>query len=199
MTSNGTKAATAAPRYIWELPLHPTRAGDLSGVNGAVLAALRRGIGREAGTVPEMWPYYRELNDSGTLTAKLRAEHLTMTLFAVHQQSNPKRVHQRQIGIGTAMAALRDSGTFSVEAIQRRFATFATATSLTEAGTHLRGLITQLRSIDQRLDYTQLMNDLVSWQYPGSVGGVRRRWGMQFFINQKSDESGQPSNQPEES
>jgi CRISPR system Cascade subunit CasB len=138
-----------------------------------------------------MWPYYRELNARGELTERLRAEHLALTLFAVHQQSKPKSVHQRGVGVGTAIAALRASEKFSERAVERRFAAFATATSLTEAGTHLRGLITQLKSIEQGLDYTQLMKDLIAWQYPENVGAVRRRWGMQFFINRKSDETDQ--------
>jgi CRISPR system Cascade subunit CasB len=177
------------PPHVWEQRLRPARTRE-TGVDGAVLAALRRGIGREAGTVPEMWPYYRELSASGALTPRLRAEHLTLTLFAVHQQSRPTAVHKRDVGVGTAMAALRRSGAFSEEAVERRFAAFATATSLTEAGTHLRGLIAQLRSIEQGLDYTQLMDDLVALQFPASVGRVRRRWGLQFFISRTPDESG---------
>lgn len=167
-------------RYVWQLPLRPAR---VKGVDGAVLAALRRGIGREPGTVPEMWPYYRELNDSGKSELRLNAEHLTMALFAVHQQSRTQPVH-RPNGppVGAAVGALRASGRFSEEAVDRRFSAFATATSLTEAGVHLRGLITQLREIeDGQLDYTSLFNDLVTWQEPELRGRVRRRWGRHYF------------------
>jgi CRISPR system Cascade subunit CasB len=174
-------------RYVWEQRLHPVRSGQIDGIDGAVLAALRRGIGKEAGTVPEMWPYYQELNDRGVLTARLRAEHLALTVFGVHQQSKLQPMHQRGVGVGTAMAKLRRSDRFSEQAVERRFAAFATATSLAEAGTHLRGLINQLREIDQVLDYTELMGDLVRWQHPATVGDVRRRWGMQFFINQPKE------------
>ena len=170
--------------YVWQQRLRPSRSGELSGIDGAVLAALRRGVGRPAGTVPEMWPHYRELTADGRATRRLHAEHLTMALFAVHQQSKPQPVHQQGVGVGTAMAALRDSGRFSAEAVDRRFASFATATSLAEAGTHLRGLITQLRDLEQgRLDYTQLFHDLVDWQDPELTGTVRRRWGSQYFVN----------------
>lgn len=192
-------AVDARRGYLWEQRLHPVRAGETGGIDGAVLAALRRGIGREAGTVPEMWPYYRELNDRGDVTPRLQAEHLTLSLFAVHQQSKPRSVHRRQVGVGTAMATLRNSGRFSEQAVERRFAAFATATSLAEAGTHLRGLITQLREIDQGMDYTQLMDDLVRWQYPESAGAVRRRWGMQFFIKPTADKAGQTRNRTGES
>jgi CRISPR system Cascade subunit CasB len=198
-TTSGDVEVDARRSYLWEQRLHPVRSGETGGIDGAVLAALRRGIGREAGTVPEMWPYYRELNDRGDATPRLRAEHLTLSLFAVHQQSKPRSVHRRQVGVGTAMAALRNSGRFSERAVERRFAAFATATSLAEAGTHLRGLITQLREIDQGLDYTQLMGDLVQWQYPASVGAVRRRWGMQFFVKPTAEKAGQRPDRTEES
>lgn len=191
MTTSDEVAAGERRAYLWEQRLHPVRSGETGGIDGAVLAALRRGIGREAGTVPEMWPYYRELNDRGEATPRLHAEHHVLALFAVHQQSKPKSVHLRSVGVGTAMAVLRNSGRFSERAVERRFAAFATATSLTEAATHLRGLITQLREIEQRLDYTQLMEDLVRWQYPASAGAVRRRWGMQFFIKATAETDGQ--------
>jgi CRISPR associated protein len=63
------------PFYVWEQPLRRSRS-KRDGIDGAVLTALRRGIGLEAGTVPEMWPFYRELNDRGHLTHRLRAEHV---------------------------------------------------------------------------------------------------------------------------
>ena len=182
-----TQPTHAPSRYVWELPLRrPGRHGDSNAVDGAVLAALRRGVGREPGTVPQMWPYYRELNAAGALTNRLRAEHLALTLFGVHQQSKSEPMHRRNISIGAALGVLRLSGRFSQPAVESRFAACATATSLAEASQHLRRLVTQLKVIDQGLDYTLLMRDLVAWQRPEGVGEVRRRWGMQFFIGPAS-------------
>jgi CRISPR system Cascade subunit CasB len=157
---------------------------------GEDLAALRMGLGREAGEVPRMWPFYRELNEKGSLTQELAAEHVALTLFAVHQQGKARPVHRAGIGLGEAMLALRRSGKYSPEAIDRRFAAAATATSLPELTGHLRGLITQLRADSasgqqHSLDYTQLMRDLRDWQRPGSLGRVRRRWGSQYFAPRK--------------
>ncbi|HEX2300692.1 MAG TPA: type I-E CRISPR-associated protein Cse2/CasB, partial [Pseudonocardiaceae bacterium] len=114
---------------------------------GAELAALRRGIDREPGSVPAMWPFYTTLSASGALTTRLAAEHLALTLFAVHQQSLPQPVHRKGVGLGSAILELRNSGKFSPEAVDRRFAAAATATSLTELAHHLRGLIAQLRGV----------------------------------------------------
>ncbi|MGI5133170.1 type I-E CRISPR-associated protein Cse2/CasB [Pseudonocardia sp. CA-107938] len=176
------------PGYVWTRRLHPTRSGQIGGIDGAVLAALRRGIGREAGTVAAMWPYYQHLNERGEVTRVLRAEHLVLTLFGVHQQSKRQPMHRAGVSVGAAMARLRGSDRFSTDAVERRFAAFATATSLTEAGTHLRGLVTQLREIDQVMDYTALLTDLVHWQNPERAGEVRRRWGLQFFVTKSKDD-----------
>ncbi len=166
-------------------------AGDLP--DGAELAALRRGIGREPGGVPAMWPYYTALDAEGRLTARLRAEHVALTLFAVHQQSLPTAAHHAGTGLGRAVLALRDSEKFSPAAVDRRFAAAATATSLDEAAHHLRGLVRQLRQVPHGLDYTQLWADLVAWQYPEKVGRVRRRWGAQYFLGRDRSEKATPT------
>lgn len=149
---------------------------------GADLAALRQGIGREAGTVPALWPYYTTLSPDGHVSADLLAEHHALTLYGVHQQSESMPMHRGGAGVGKALAALRTDGKFSAEAVDRRFAAAATATSLGEAAIHLRGLISQLRVIDRPLDYDLLFRDLRDWQFPERRPAVRRRWGSAYFV-----------------
>lgn len=173
--------------YYWEW--HTDGDGQWRGKDrpsGEDLAALRRGLGREACEVPQMWPFYQNLNEQGHLTRDLAAEHLALTLFAVHQQGKDRPVHRAGVGLGTAMLALRRSGKYSPEAIDRRFSAAATATSLTELAGHLRGLISQLRATgrdgsEHALDYTRLTWDLRDWQLAGRAAAVRRRWGSQYF------------------
>ena len=150
--------------------------------SGEDLAALRRGIGREAGSVPEMWPFYTTLAADGRLSDRLRAEHVTLTLFAIHQQSRSQPAHRDGVGLGSAIRALRESEQFSPEAVDRRFAAAATATSLAELSVHLRGLISQLRNVRSGLDYSLLFRDLRDWQWPERVAAVRRHWGSQYFV-----------------
>lgn len=158
---------------------------------GEELAALRRGARREAGSVPEMWPFYESVIEEKHLTGhhtdwqppiNLQAEHHALTLFGVHQQSQSQPMHVRDVGVGDAILALRESQRFSEEALDRRFAQAATATSLNELAQHLRGLISQLRvrGNPQPLDYTRLMKDLNDWCWPQSQSRVRRRWGGQY-------------------
>ncbi|GIF04424.1 type I-E CRISPR-associated protein Cse2/CasB [Actinoplanes siamensis] len=175
------------------------RAGDGNGMPpGADLAKLRRGLGREPGDVPEMWRFYTTLNREGNKTAWLAGEHDALALFALHQQSQSRPMHRAGVGLGTAVRALRnfngdgaqkqsnDRGTPKqdrIEAVDRRFAAAATASSRSELVLHLRGLITQLRGVGQGLDYTALHKDLANWEKPEEASKIRRRWGSQYFVD----------------
>jgi CRISPR system Cascade subunit CasB len=176
---------TAAPRRQFYWQRHTDGDGAWLAANdrppGEDLAALRRGIGRPAGSVPQMWRYYTTLNERGDPSWALDAEHAALTLFAVHQQSQPKPAHRKGVGFGAAVRALRASGKFSEDAVDRRFAAAATATTLPEVAAHLRGLVTQLRGVSS-VDYTALFHDLRGWRDQVSRAEVRRRWGSQYFV-----------------
>jgi CRISPR system Cascade subunit CasB len=182
-------------RHFWDQ--HTDGDGRWKGTDrpsGADLAALRAGLGREPGEVPQMWPYYRTLSEQGGVTAWMAAEHLALSLFAVHQQGRDQPAHRAGVGLGQAVLALRRSDRYSPEAIDRRFAAAATAASLPELAGHLRRLITQLRAAGSGhgLDYTQLMHDLRSWQQPSRIAAVRRKWGSQYFAP-RSDQPDDPA------
>lgn len=195
VAGESTGPAESRPhRRYWDR--HVDREGHWHRPDGADLAALRRGLGREPGSVPEMWPYYTTLNAEGRLTERLEAEHIALALYALHQQSRTEPMHRHGVGLGTAMQALRRSEKFSPEAVDRRFSAAATATSLGEVTAHLRGLVSQLRTISQGLDYNQLVRDLANWAHPERRSQVRRRWGSQYFVTtrRESDENDRTGN-----
>ncbi|MEH0933998.1 type I-E CRISPR-associated protein Cse2/CasB [Micromonospora psammae] len=183
--SDGDRQGQQRGRPFWERDFPKTVP------EGRDLAALRAGLGREPGSVPAMWPYYTRLRTDGWVTPELRAEHAALALFAVHQQSQSRLMHQPDIGLGWAVANLRRSDKFSAEAVDRRFGAAATATSFTEVVAHLRGLVSQLRALKpaQPLDYSRLVRDLCDWQHQDRVHSVRRRWGSQYFTIQKESET----------
>ncbi|ONI91969.1 type I-E CRISPR-associated protein Cse2/CasB [Actinosynnema sp. ALI-1.44] len=151
------------------------------------LPNLRKAINREAGTVPELWPYYRViLSDREASSAfpspKLVAEHSALGLFGVHQQSQgDRRMHVADMSMSVALRTLRASGRYSADALDRRVNAAATATSTGELVQHLRGLITQLRTEHLAFDYTQLVNDIYDWDSSERRKRVRRRWGADYF------------------
>ncbi|EIV92933.1 type I-E CRISPR-associated protein Cse2/CasB [Frankia sp. QA3] len=186
-TSPGTapspSTGTVARRHFWERD-HPGGRPD-----GADLAALRRGVGRAPGEAPQMWHYYTTLSADGGISRRLWAEHVALTLYAIHQQSLSVPAHQAGTGFGTAALRLHDSDAFSPDAVDRRFNAVATATTLDEAAYHLRGLVRQFRQVAIAFDYTALWHDLITWQSPERIGEVRRRWGSQYFFRPRRGEA----------
>lgn len=177
------------------------------GPPGEELAALRSGIGRAPGTVPQMWPYYAVEIPDVHLTARadqwrppsiLEAEHHALTLYAVHQQSESVPVHRTDphSELGAALRVLRQANgdESRVAAIDRRVAAAMTANSMAALAVHLRGLINLLKGLDRprALDYSRLVDDLAVWSLPARRPAVRRRWGGQYFAWSKpSPEDGE--------
>ncbi|MFI7081272.1 type I-E CRISPR-associated protein Cse2/CasB [Micromonospora sp. NPDC049903] len=188
MSTTSDPSAPARRQFFWEKKFRGATP------DGRDLAALRSGLGRGAGDVPALWPYYTRLRADGYVSPELHAEHAALGLFAVHQQSQPTLMHHLGVGLGTAMSTLRISGKFSADAVDRRFAAAATATSFIEVTLHLRGLVAQLRGIRQPMDYTSLLFDLRDWQDDDKAHAVRRRWGSQYFTHR--DQAEPPPDSP---
>jgi len=183
---SGEAAPTTPARYYWAehvtaqgawrtdpktgLPMEPP---------GQDLAAMRSGLGRPAGTVPALWPYYITWSD-GEASIDLEAEHAALSLFGLHQQGQRLPMHRPGISVGAALRALRTSGRFSEEAVDRRVAAAANATSVPGLLYRLRALVTQLRTVGQPLDYTLLLRDIKDWHHPEARQRVRRTWGLAY-------------------
>jgi CRISPR system Cascade subunit CasB len=158
---------------------------------GDELAALRRGLGREPGTVPSMWRFYRTWRAGDRRYAPLAAEHHTLTLFAVHQQSQPRLVHREKTPIAEAIRRLHTTGRFTQEAIDRRFFAAVTAPEVDEVAYHLRGLVRQLRSLPEPtpFDHTQLYWDLLGWSTRGGRERAQRSWGLDYYRKRSADDT----------
>ncbi len=183
---------TAAPHLYWDRyvgPDHRWRTDPLTKRElkppGEELAAMRAGLGRPAMDHPKLWPHYTSPVDDflamrDEVSVEQHAEHAALTLFGLHQQSQNTPMHRQGIKLGKALLALRQNGKFSEDAVDRRVATLAGVTSVPALLVHLRGLITQLRTIGQPLDYTHLMADILAWHTVEQRSAVRRRWALGY-------------------
>jgi CRISPR system Cascade subunit CasB len=153
----------------------------------ADLARLRRGLGKPAGSVPEIWAL-----TIGAVPSALtwdrdepsraeQATHAALTLFALHQQSMPVPAHVPGASFGHTVGQLRHSGRWSEEAITRRFMAVATAESIDEVLVHVRGLVTQLRVERRGVDYARFADDIVALLTPGKGKSIRLAWGRDFY------------------
>jgi CRISPR system Cascade subunit CasB len=163
----------------------------------AALARLRRAAGKEPGTVLDVLQYTMapELSYPGAddnPTAAENAAHISMTLYAVHQQSKGQRMHQRGHGLGRAIRKL-SSGDSVADSVLRRFTVLGSANSLERLAYHARGIVQLLRAQQIPVDYGLLTDQLVRWQKPGGAAKVRLQWGRDFYRIHKSDSATESS------
>ncbi|MFD9793365.1 type I-E CRISPR-associated protein Cse2/CasB [Streptomyces sp. NPDC059070] len=181
--------ADAAPYWV--------RFAPDSADSGAQLAALRSGTGREAGTVPAMWPYYQTrmsslLRDKGALTKALIAEHTALSLFGQHQQGHRRTMHVPGNSPGTAARLLLAKNGSGHEALERRLGALITSIDTGELAMHLRGLVPLLSRADIGLDYDLLRTALRTWddpQHPHMESRFRHRWDRDFRVQPTSSTS----------
>lgn len=155
----------------------------------ADLAKLRRAVGKPVGNVPEIWEYTvaavpeaLQWNRDEPSRAE-QAAHAALTLFALHQQSMRRPAHVPGVSFGRAVGHLARGGARSEDAVTRRFMAVATAISIDEILTHVRGLVTQLRSEEQGFDYARFADDIFALLTSRRSEAVRLSWGRDFYRN----------------
>ncbi|MFS0695757.1 type I-E CRISPR-associated protein Cse2/CasB [Streptomyces nitrosporeus] len=165
----------------------------------AALARIRRGAGRAAGTVPDLWGvigaeglYERPWREADAVRAE-NAVHLAVTLWALHQQGH----HDGNMhvsggpGLGGAVRRLMPDGEIQ-DRIRKRFVRAATASSIDTLAVRLRELVLLMRGEDIALDYGRLAGQLYIWQRPGGRAEVHRLWGRSFHAYRKPEREEQP-------
>ena len=156
----------------------------------AMLAKLRRGIGKTPGSMPELWEVTMEgmpealYRKGGEPTRGEWAVHTALTLYALHQQGKDlqkKWMHQDDVTLGTALRKLINNDEEQEKRVKRRFDTAATSESLPEFAHHLRGVIQILKTQDIPLDYALLAKDLYWFQVQEARDGIKLNWGRDFY------------------
>ena len=147
------------------------------------LAALRKGVSRSPGELPEIWELTRVEVPDGAGDAPTWEEiavHTAMTLYAVHQQSRTEPMFRPGIGLGSAAHDLvgRDEENPSARA---RFNALVTSTTVAELRHHLRSFVSLLRARGIALDHAMLADDVLRFQQPGGAKKVRLAWARQYY------------------
>ncbi|MFE7317904.1 type I-E CRISPR-associated protein Cse2/CasB [Streptomyces sp. NPDC057555] len=107
------------------------------------------------------------------------AAHHTLALYACHMQSKSRTMHRPGLSLGTAARTLQTKMP-SKDGAAQRFRAALSADSTTELATHLRFLVSLLRTYDIALDYVALADALAMWDQLERRRGLVRRWGMDF-------------------
>ena len=169
---------------IWHMPENRRR---------AELARLRRGVGRQPGDLPELWGALlqdmpEEFQGKSGPSREEWAVYLALTLYAVHQQSQPEPMNSTTYSLGKAVRQWAERSApgqdWTESSILRRFNALATADTLPEIAQHLRGIVQLLRSAKGGaipLDYPQLAVDLYDLQFVEGAPRVHLRWGQDLY------------------
>jgi CRISPR system Cascade subunit CasB len=161
----------------------------------AMLAKLRRGIGKQPGELPELFEILfmdmpEELYGIGDEPSYAEwAIYTSLTLFALHQQGKDRpmsiggKIEGKNTGnsLGAAVGTLVKQDKEREPAIKRRFDAVLTANEFTEFAYHARGLIQLLRGGDITLDYPRLAEDLYRYQFDENRNRIRLRWGEDYY------------------
>ncbi|MGV9690530.1 type I-E CRISPR-associated protein Cse2/CasB [Streptomyces sp. NPDC003444] len=175
------------------------------------LARLRRGAGKPAGQLPDLWdlidtqPLHtaRRNNRPFSENELARAEealHAALTLWALHQQSRGTGMHQthrreRPRGLGAAVHRLMPANDID-DSLRKRLVRAGNAPDLTALAQRLRDIVTLLRREDVPLDYALLAGQLYQWQRPGGADRVRIAWGRSFHAWQDYRDHGPEQHNP---
>ncbi|MBT9147657.1 MAG: hypothetical protein DDT32_01422 [Syntrophomonadaceae bacterium] len=164
----------------------------------ATLARLRRGIGKEPGSLPDLWDVtlsdlpealYSKSEDP---THAEWAVHSALTLYALHQQGKDIKkqcMNREENFLGTAVRKLAEHDKNNEDAVRRRFHAVAVSDSFERFSWQLRGLIQLLRAKDIPLDYPALTKDLYWYQFPDRRDSIRLKWGQDFYRSAKKEET----------
>lgn len=154
------------------------------------LAKLRRGAGKEPGSVPDIWEYTIGVLPEGAKEDAENAVHIAFTLFAVHRQGTNitglatytgENGKTYPVTLGAAVQKLKEGA--NNEAITRRFNTAVTADTINELSVHVRSLIQLLKSKNIDMNYAKFAEELYSWRF--DTDKVRLKWGRDFWKQNK--------------
>ncbi len=161
----------------------------------AVLARLRRGIGKRPGEIPELWEWMmtdEQLRFSEP-TYEEWASYIALTLYAFHQQGNDIKQHQMNTDkrdFAQAMSLLSGGDKEARNRIQNRMNQIANSDSIEMLAALLRQMVSLLRKEGIGFDYSKLAEDLFEYQYPDGRPHVLLRWGRSFCqINKGKEEN----------
>ncbi len=157
----------------------------------AELAALRRGLGKEPGTTPEMYPYVVPFLPKQPRANQEAAYYLVAALFAWHQKHTND---DRYTNLGASLADFRwqqtvDRGEKEVQqgdSTERRFVAMLSSTR-EDLPYHLRQMIGLLRTKEVPVNWLQLLSDIQHWdddtRRDRYYRNVQRRWATAFWGN----------------
>lgn len=159
--------------------------GDYEKGNRATLAALRKAAGKSPEKDPMAWsyalgllPHFAYEGRGDTANEAETAAFTALTLYALHQRSLSRPMHQPNRSLGTVVAELTVAS--DSKSVKSRLNTLMLARTQAATHYHLRSLVNLLHAHEIPLDYAQLGSDLWNLARPAKRQGVILRWGRDY-------------------
>lgn len=157
------------------------------GSGKAILAKMRRGIGKEPGELAELWwIIFEELPEE--LIGKNKASsvewaiYTSLTLYALHRQGGDKAAHCDGVSLGTATSNLIKSEN-DIERILNRLNLVVTANSPQDLAYYLKSVIQLLKNENILLDYALLAKHIYLFLISTTSNTIKLDWGRDFYRN----------------
>lgn len=139
----------------------------------AILAHLRRGLGKPAGTAMEMFPYVAPFTQNLNRSSE-NAYFLVASLFGLYPTASWKSDDRNNLG--KSLSFLKDSS----DSIEKRFVALLNANE-EDLPNHLRQIISLLKSKDAPVNWLRLLKDIKRWEHADKF--VQRNWAKAFWGN----------------
>ncbi|MCW6660846.1 type I-E CRISPR-associated protein Cse2/CasB [Aerococcaceae bacterium NML201209] len=163
----------------------------------ALLAKMRRSVGKKLSETVEIWPFvFGYLPEEFIGDNEEKAIVLSMQFYSLHQQGietsvlyeHEKSANTNVFTLGKSLSVLRTED--DRVAVDRRFNTMITATTFEELEYHLRHLLMLLKSKSRetKVDYAQLAEDLY-WILRGFDENIRLKWARDYYRTYQKGEN----------
>lgn len=165
--------------------------------SSAILAELRRGLGKAPGTLPGLWEWTLEglpeelKSRSDQPTNAEWAIHICMTLYAFHQQGRSpagESMNKNIISLGKAVSLLAGNQQEDRDRYQKKLEMLTKTDSIEMMAALLRQIVAQLRGGGIPLDYPALAGDILAFQFEESRLNVLLKWGQDFYSFKSNNE-----------
>jgi CRISPR system Cascade subunit CasB len=178
-TDHAARFISALTRYV------PSSGAQETSAQRAALATLRRGLGKPAGEVVEMYRYVVPYLPEGAPTRTEDAYFIVASLFGMHPHNWPSEGKPWATNLGASFRRLQQKR--DNPSLEKRFAALLDAPR--EAlEDHLRQAISLLRSEEIAVNYLQLLRDIQAWEY--EERSVQRAWARAFWNSFSADDAG---------
>jgi CRISPR system Cascade subunit CasB len=187
-----TQKAQTEKASVWKVTnqiIEKIEHGEKYGIRkAAVLARLRKSIGKPLSEAEDVWPLLFEnlpqefLGQNGRETFKEKAIYTTLQLYALCMQGAAESVKSDSGYRGSVGMSLRSGrNPEDSKALDRRFGALITANTFEEMAYHLRQMLKIVKShTGMTVNFPRLASDLLSFQY-GNQRKIGFQWAQDYY------------------